>query len=275
MKIEIDYPPDFAVRYGFGKPGWPPIQSMFDQSRPDFNSFLTSVRDFNSQLLRIPFDQPSDSRSPFWKNEWLPMLDGITLYTAVASRKPRNIIEIGSGNSTKFMRRAIDDLALSTRIISIDPQPRAEIDELSDYNIREPLEHVNLSVFGDVNKGDFVFFDGSHRCFQNSDVTVFFMDVIPKLPSSIMIGIHDIFWPHDYPAAWKKRYYNEQYILGAFLLGARAASPNGGAKLVFSCSYAGSDMQAEVNSAVHPELLSGWLEYRNYIGGGCFLFEKP
>ena len=34
-----------------------------------------------------------------------------------------------------------------------------------------------------------------------------------------MVGVHDIFLPHDYPSDWLKRFYSEQYLLASWLLG--------------------------------------------------------
>ena len=66
--------------------------------------------------------------TPTWENGWFPALDAVTLYGLVATRNPRWYVEVGSGNSTRFVRRAIRDHGLRTRILSIDPGPRAEID---------------------------------------------------------------------------------------------------------------------------------------------------
>jgi len=146
-------------------------------------------------------------------------LDGVA-FAAFLGPETRQVLEIGSGNSTKFLRHLIGALGLETRIVSIDPFPRAECDALCDTVIREPLETVDLALFDDLHPGDVVFFDGSHRCFMNSDVTAFFLDVLPRIPSGVAIGVHDIFLPDDYPEEWAERYYSEQYVLAAWLLGA-------------------------------------------------------
>ena len=134
-------------------------------------------------------------------------------------RRPRRFIEIGSGNSTKFARRAIRDLSLNTSIVSIDPFPRSEIDAICDEVVRLPLEQVPGQFFNEIGVDDLLFFDGSHRAFQNSDATVFFTEVIPSLTSDVMVGVHDIFLPHDYPPNWLRRDYSEQYLLASWLLG--------------------------------------------------------
>jgi hypothetical protein len=70
-----------------------------------------------------------------------------------------------------------------------------------------------------IRSGDILFFDGSHRTFTNSDVTVFFLETLPRLPPGVIVHIHDIFLPADYPPEWNKRMFSEQYILAAMLLG--------------------------------------------------------
>lgn len=84
--------------------------------------------------------------------------------------------------------------------------------------IRAPLEACDLAPFWALKPGDMLFLDGSHRCFTNSDVTVFFLDILPHLPSGILIGIHDIYLPYDYPQTWLARGYSEQYLLAVYLL---------------------------------------------------------
>lgn len=131
---------------------------------------------------------------------------------------PQKYYEIGSGNSTKFARKAINDYNLSTKIVSFDPQPRSEINDLCDAIFRQPVEEVDLKIFDDLESGDILFVDNSHRIFTNSDVTVFFLDILPRLKPGVLVHIHDIFLPFDYPPFWQDRYYSEQYILAAYLL---------------------------------------------------------
>jgi hypothetical protein len=68
-------------------------------------------------------------------------------------------IEVGSGDSTKFARRAIRDHGLRTSLTSVDPQPRASIDQLRDCVIRRPLEEVDTGLFEELQPGDFLFID--------------------------------------------------------------------------------------------------------------------
>jgi predicted O-methyltransferase YrrM len=148
-------------------------------------------------------------------------MDAVALCGMLFEFQPKRFIEVGSGYSTKFARRTIEDHSLRTLITSIDPKPRAEIDKLCDSVIRQPLEELDLGVFDGLEPGDFLFIDSSHRTFSNSDVTVAFLDVLPRLRAGVVVHFHDIFWPYDYLPEWSDRYYSEQYLLGSYLLGDR------------------------------------------------------
>lgn len=56
-------------------------------------------------------------------------------------------LEIGSGITTCFTYRAIRDSGLSTQIVSIDPEPRANIDAICNSVIRNGLETCDPDIF--------------------------------------------------------------------------------------------------------------------------------
>jgi len=204
------------------QPRWAPhagLAALLEKNLDRYRATLASFERYRPWLEKIPREENArDAEEPYWNNIWLPPLDAVALYCLVAEKKPRRYIEIGSGNSTKFVARAIADHKLDTEIISIDPQPRAEIDALCDQVLRSPLEHCDLGVFGTLGAGDLVFADNSHQSFMNSDVTVFFCEILPQLARGVIAGVHDIFLPDDYPAHWTGRYYSEQYLLACYLL---------------------------------------------------------
>ena len=84
--------------------------------------------------------------------------------------------------------------------------------------VRQPLETVDPGFWTTVEPGEIVFFDGSHRVFTNSDAVVFFLEVLPRLQPGVLVHIHDIHWPDDYPPIYHDRFYSEQYLLGALLM---------------------------------------------------------
>lgn len=156
-----------------------------------------------------------------WKNYYIPALDALSLMWAAACARS-TFVEIGSGNSTIFIRRSIEYNGSKTRLVSVDPYPRVEIDSLCDEIVRQPLEQMDLALFEQLQPGDVLFVDNSHRSFMNSDVTVVMLDILPRLRPGVLVGFHDIFLPFDYSEAWSGWAYNEQYLLGSYLL----ASPN-------------------------------------------------
>jgi hypothetical protein len=160
----------------------------------------------------------ADPLSPTWKNKWFSGLDAMALYAIVASRHPRRIIEVGSGHSTKFAARAIRDHRLETELVSLDPKPRAVIDQLCDRIVRSRVEKADLALFDELVAGDILFIDGSHRVYTSSDVTILFLRVVPRLRPGVILHVHDILLPWDYPAEWTSRYYSEQYLLASWLL---------------------------------------------------------
>lgn len=163
---------------------------------------------------------PADPSQPHWANGWLPSIDAAMLYSLIVERRPTTYFEVGSGNSTKFVRRAIRDHGLSTRIVSIDPQPRAEVDAICDEVIRCRVEDTDIAaIAGRAQPGDVVFVDNSHRAFPGSDVTVAMLEWMPALPAGTIFGVHDICLPFDYHPCFTDYYYNEQYLMGMYLLG--------------------------------------------------------
>lgn len=218
--VEDYYPVDPTPRWGHGKPVHPEIQAVLDAQRGAISCLLSELANFR-QLLSCIQNGSHDNQWPSWTNGWFRDFDAAALVTFLTARRPNLYFEIGSGNSTKFARFAIDAAKLGTRIVSLDPAPRGEIDEICDEIVRERLERSNLSIFDELAPGDFLFFDGSHRVFPNSDTTVFFLEVLPRLKPGVIVHVHDILLPADYLPLWRKRMYSEQYLLAAMLLSPR------------------------------------------------------
>ena len=175
---------------------------------------------YREDFLRIPLQtDPAHPEEPAWCNGWLFGLDAAAIYGLLAEGNPKRYFEVGSGNSTKFARRAIRDRKLRTTITSFDPHPRAEVDRICDKVVRHPVENVDPSVFQELESGDILYIDNSHRAFMNSDVTVVFLEILPRLKPGVIVEFHDIFLPWDYPPDWDRRYYSEQYLLATWLLG--------------------------------------------------------
>jgi len=264
--VMLDYPLRLEPRYGEGKPAHPEIAALLARNDEAYRATLNGLSGFSEHLMRIP-ETPNGSAAgePYWGNSYFSALDAIALYGLLGSRKPSRYFEVGSGNSTKFARRAVRDLALNTQIISLDPAPRAEVDALCDRVIRQSLEDVDTALFDELGAGDMLFVDNSHRIFQNSDVTVFFLEVLPRLKPGVIVHIHDIFLPFDYPRLWMNRHYSEQYLLAAYLL-AEYSRLEVLLPLAYLSQHLGSD--AFVNNTWRQPLFQrAFSGYRQLTGG--------
>lgn len=219
QNVFLEYKVKFKPRYGEGLPPHPELYSIIDANRKDYETVLNKALEYKERLWQIKDARhETEGNKPTWNNGFLPGLDIIGLYTLLALYRPEKYIEIGSGNSTKVASKAISEQKLPTKIISIDPFPRAEIDQLADQAIRKPFENIDNRFLADLDENDILFVDNSHRILPNSDSMVFFMEVLPRLKKGVIVHIHDIYLPYDYPQLMCDRFYSEQYGLAMYLL---------------------------------------------------------
>ncbi len=216
-----EYPLQLRARWGWdGAPALAPIASLLESGRAGYEDTIGSICELREWAQTIP-RQPVPGQ-PCWENDWWGTVDALVQVAALRTRNPALYLEVGSGFSTVFARRAITDFALRTKIVSIDPAPRRDVDDICDEVIRQPLEAVSASLPERLSADDIVLVDASHVALMNTDATVFFLDVLPRLPEGVLVGIDDVFLPWDYPPTWTERVYGEQYLLAALLLGGAA-----------------------------------------------------
>ncbi|MBL7827859.1 MAG: class I SAM-dependent methyltransferase [Saprospiraceae bacterium] len=215
----LEYKVHFKPRYGHGLPAHTRLLEIIEANRDIYATWMQKIMRHAGQLQEIKkIEQETDSSKPGWNNGFLPGLDIMALYTILAETNPRRYVEVGSGNSTLVAYKAVQDHDLDTQIISIDPYPRAEIDHLADEIIRKPFEAVDTAWLSELEKGDILFIDNSHRILPNSDATVFFLETLPALRPGVIVHVHDVYLPYDYPQFMCDRFYSEQYGLAINLL---------------------------------------------------------
>ncbi|MBO4738354.1 MAG: class I SAM-dependent methyltransferase [Bacteroidales bacterium] len=197
------------------------MYELINKNRVEYKELLQSFLEYtnNIQIIKDKKCEPNEEL-PTWNNGYLSGLDIVTLYGMIAQFTPKKYIEIGSGNSTKVVYKSVQENNLQTKIISIDPMPRTNIDHLADTIIRKPIENLeNISfILKTLDKNDILFIDNSHRVFSNSDAMVCFMEILPMLKKGVIVHFHDIYLPYDYPQFMCDRFYNEQYVLASFLM---------------------------------------------------------
>ena len=176
---------------------------------------LAAIEGFATELEAIGKDAPPPA--PRWNQDWFPRVDAAAAYAIVRTLRPRRIVEVGSGHSTRFLARAVADGALGTRITAIDPEPRASLEGLKVNWLRQPVQATALKVFEALAERDILFIDSSHRLERGSDVEFLLEKVLPRLAKGVRVHFHDIFLPEPYPAAWAWRRYNEQQAVAPLI----------------------------------------------------------
>ncbi|MEE9433106.1 MAG: class I SAM-dependent methyltransferase [Sphingorhabdus sp.] len=145
-------------------------------------------------------------------------------YNVIRHFKPARVIEIGSGHSTRVARLAIAKNAdeasdYSCQHICIEPYEMSWLEKLGIEIKRKKLEDIDLGIFDMLKRNDILFIDSSHMIRPGGEVLIEFLQILPRLKPGVIVHVHDIFSPRDYPARWLKepRFWNEQYLLEAFL----------------------------------------------------------
>lgn len=217
--LSLNYPVKSHPRYGYGKPSHQKLYEIINKNRDTYQDYLKQFLKFKNNYFAIPkYSLESNSIEPYWSNMWFSSVDAIALYGFLCLYNSKKYFEIGSGNSTLFANKAIRDHHLLTKITSIDPHPRANIDMICNVIIRKSVEEIDIMMFDELEAGDILFIDNSHRVFMNSDVTVVFLDILPRLKPGVLVQFHDIYLPFDYSAELIEKYYSEQYMLAVYIL---------------------------------------------------------
>lgn len=227
------------------RPPYAAIEALFRRSEPAFADVLARVDHHAANLRAIGREPPP---APRWAQDWFPRLDAAVAYAMVRDARPQRIVELGSGHSTRFLARAVRDGTLSCRITAIDPAPRSAIDGLPEVAVvRSTVQDAGLTPFEKLGTGDILFVDSSHILMPGSDVDIVLNHLLPKLPAGVLIHVHDVLLPDDYPARWAWRGYNEQLALVSLMLA-------GGYEPVFASHYVATRMQAVLERTIVARL---------------------
>jgi predicted O-methyltransferase YrrM len=185
-----------------------------------------SKLNFSSELIAMKLDRPPADLTDFCiDNPSYGPGDAEFLYQIIRSIKPRKIIEIGSGYSTKLARIALiknhSESGQRATHTCIEPYEMGWLEKVDGIQvIRERVEACGLDWAKELSSGDLLFVDSSHMIRPQGDVLNEYLEIFPLLASGVYIHIHDIFTPKDYPHQWIVNdvlFWNEQYLLEALL----------------------------------------------------------
>lgn len=219
------------------------LEGLLARCSQAFAGQLQMLDDYRAEFGRFGGEPPA----PRFEQDWFPRLDAAMAYCMVRSRRPACIVEVGSGHSTRIMARAIADGALATQFTAIDPKPRADLGGLPVRHVAVRLQEAPRNVIASLRSGDCLFIDSSHILRAGSDVELLIGELLPALPSGILVHVHDVFLPDGYPESWAWRNYNEQDALAPLML-------RGGWQPVFASHYVLARMTPAFAASIAADL---------------------
>lgn len=162
----------------------------------------------------------------FYENGAFSYADAILLALLLQETQPRRLIEIGSGHSSCLTLDTTERfLPGRVQLTFIEPYPELlnELLRPGDADrvtvIQSRVQDVSLDTFEALEPNDILFIDSTHVARAGSDVNHLFHEVLPRLRPGVLVHLHDIFYPFEYPLRWLEqgRAWNEAYLLRAYL----------------------------------------------------------
>jgi hypothetical protein len=188
-------------------------------------ALLRSLVPFADELVELRLgDAPTNDLDFFIENQNFGSGDAEVLYSFIRATRPRRVFEIGSGSSTKLARLALERNASEDTTpyehVCVEPYEFPWLEKVGVTVVRSRVEDLGRSFFDSLEAGDLLFIDSSHMIRPQGDVLFEFLELLPTLAPGVVVHIHDIFTPRDYPDSWVRqrvRMWNEQYLLEAML----------------------------------------------------------
>lgn len=153
-------------------------------------------------------------------------IESQVLYAFIRSRRPKRVIEIGSGVSTQITlmasRKNLESTQEGTQITCIEPNPSRTLRASREVDlIPSIVQDVPTETFAQLNDGDLLFIDSSHTVKIGSDVNKILLEIVPSLQSGVYVHLHDIYLPYTYAPSVLHHYFGwqETAMLYALLMG--------------------------------------------------------
>ena len=160
----------------------------------------------------------------YFNNDQFGYSDALGLFCMLLEKRPKRVIEVGSGYSSALMLDVNNQFLKDTiNLTFIEPYPTRLKSLLRKTDkptiIEKPVQDVPLSTFEKLNSGDILFIDSSHVAKSGSDVNWLYHEVIPNLKKGVIVHVHDIMYPFEYLPEWieQGRSWNEIYMLRCLL----------------------------------------------------------
>jgi predicted O-methyltransferase YrrM len=152
--------------------------------------------------------------------------DAEFLYCAIRHFRPARILEVGSGYSTLMMLEALsanqtERPGSACELTCVEPYEMPWLDATAGVKVlRQRVEELDERHVRALGANDILFIDSSHVVRAQGDVVRIYLELLPLLAPGVLVHLHDIFTPRDYPRRWvvdEVRLWNEQYLFEAFM----------------------------------------------------------
>jgi predicted O-methyltransferase YrrM len=181
---------------------------------------------YMDELAKLPLEKTIESEY-YYHNKSFGPGDAEFLYSVIRFYKPKRIVEIGCGNSTRMVLKALEwnrreDEMYECAHTCVEPYEASWLEGAGIRVIRDRVEHVDKRLFAELDAQDVLFIDSSHVIKPQGDVLFECLEVLPLLNAGVFVHFHDIYTPRDYPDTCiidNVRFWNEQYLLEAMLSG--------------------------------------------------------
>ncbi len=212
------------------------------------------------------FDPPVTRSRPdeyAWEGGPFSYSDAMAYYAMIRTRKPRTIVEIGSGWSTLIAQMACARNGVG-RIICVEPYPNEFLQAMQGIElIRRRAQDLETGFLNEVlQDGDVLFIDSTHTIKHDSDCLHIYLRILPAVAVDVTVHVHDINLP-DTLSLHQMRdsqiFWNEQYLLYAYMLS------NPRTRTIYGSRY---------HSRYNRRMLDKFMHGRYKAGGASFWFEQ-
>jgi len=215
-------------------------------------------------------EQPAGAGRYYSQNGMFGYSSAVLLHCVLRSYASRRVIEVGGGYSSLISMAALRLNGPGGTFTCVEPYPSAWLAQAIASSggklVREPVQTLGPELFGELQAGDLLFIDSSHVSKLASDVNHLYLSVLPTLRPGVLVHVHDIYIPYEYPRehffSSNQQFWNEQYLLQALL------SANPALEVLVPAYYLQSDRVPEFKAA-----FPGW-DPQRHRRSSSFYFRK-
>jgi hypothetical protein len=199
-----------------------------DMRVPRQLEFLQELgREFGSEC-RWPHEYRGNDHEFYTDNSGFSFGCAAGAHMLIRKCKPRRVVEVGSGSSTRVIANALRANAAvgapAAHYTVIDPYPTDATRTLTGITavVAEKVECVEPAIFECLKAHDVLFVDSGHTVRIGGDVNFLILEVLPRLARGVLVHFHDIPMPYEYASAYFtnpkfRMFWTESYLLQAFL----------------------------------------------------------